>query len=337
MEEIVADVFAEVLGREDIGIDDDFFAAGGHSLAALKVLALIKARTGITLQALDFFQRPAVRDIAACAEKRNLDPVSVSGSDRFVIELRAHGKGSPLYILPGGWGEANEILVFARLLSKLKSDRPIYAVRSRVADESRLLPDRLEQQAADVLRAIAAVSGDRSIVIVGECAASAIAIAVAAQADAQGRVVDAVILLDPGPLSHLRSVADRVAPVPVKIGLFSRLRSWVVRLAKSSSTVEAPQQPNPLPPRVAAYYRLLGSWEPRRVRTPLHLILSSRFPDVDGVRQSWMSLAQGPLYVHRAKGDHNSYIRERASDLAGLLASIVSESPMRDDSQQFLL
>ncbi|WP_213764823.1 non-ribosomal peptide synthetase [Caballeronia sp. dw_19] len=58
-------IWQEVLGRDDIGVTDNFFEAGGHSLLALKVLAK-GAQSGLvslTLEAL--FQHATVRTLAA--------------------------------------------------------------------------------------------------------------------------------------------------------------------------------------------------------------------------------------------------------------------------------
>jgi len=318
LEEAICAAVRDVLGCENIGVRDDFFAAGGHSLAALRVLSLIKQHTGIALQTLDFFDDPTVAGLAVRAEQRRLDPdYAVPGSDRFIVELRSHGKDSPIFIMPGGWGEANEILVFAGLFNRVAADRPRYAVRSRALDASRALPERLEEYGREIVQAIAAVSGERPFVIVGECAASTLALTLTACAEQDGRAIEMVVLLDPGPLSNLSSLLDRTTR--------SSARPFPERSSNMFAS-EAPMPRPPVPERVAQYYRLLSAWQPRPIETPLHVILSSRFTDIGAVRTSWLSLARGPLSVHPVPGNHDSYIREHAHATAQVLALILTRS-----------
>ncbi|RLU86323.1 amino acid adenylation protein [Streptomyces griseocarneus] len=63
-ETLIAEVWAEVLGRERVGADDDFFALGGHSLLALRVVARLKKRMGVTMRVKDVYQHPSLRALA---------------------------------------------------------------------------------------------------------------------------------------------------------------------------------------------------------------------------------------------------------------------------------
>jgi thioesterase domain-containing protein len=299
----VAGVWKEVLGRSDFGVEDDFFACGGHSLAALRVLALIKERTGVTLKALDFFEHPTIAGFATRVDNRAVRVPQNLGSDQFVVRLRAGGSGAPVFMVPGGQGEPPDMLVFAALLGHLDVDRPMYGICSRAQDRSRLIPGSLEEQVREVMQAIEGASTEGPITLIGECAASTIAIALADRINARGRAVESLILLDPGPVAHLRSSAGRFADSPNGV-------------------------PGALPPRVARrlakYFRLLASWEPRPICSPLHVVLSSRFDDVDAISKSWAPLAQGGLHIHRTPGDHHTYIRDHAAQTAAVLTGILN-------------
>lgn len=64
-EEIVAGIFAEVLGLRRAGRDDDFFALGGDSLIATQVGARLQLKLGRDVPVRYLFENPAVGDLAA--------------------------------------------------------------------------------------------------------------------------------------------------------------------------------------------------------------------------------------------------------------------------------
>ncbi|MFI1252232.1 amino acid adenylation domain-containing protein [Streptomyces netropsis] len=68
VETLIADVWAEVLGRAHIRADDDFFALGGHSLIALRVVARLKKQLGIAMSAREVYRHPRLRDLAQHVE-----------------------------------------------------------------------------------------------------------------------------------------------------------------------------------------------------------------------------------------------------------------------------
>jgi acyl carrier protein len=55
----VADIFRRVLETGDIGVDSDFFALGGDSLLATRVLSAIAREYGVELSFDDFVDAPS--------------------------------------------------------------------------------------------------------------------------------------------------------------------------------------------------------------------------------------------------------------------------------------
>ena len=65
IEEILADIWAKVLGLDEVGIHDNFFELGGNSIRAGRVLARILESFQIKLPLKDFLNTPTVAGLAS--------------------------------------------------------------------------------------------------------------------------------------------------------------------------------------------------------------------------------------------------------------------------------
>ncbi|NTJ36667.1 hypothetical protein G6K86_34365, partial [Agrobacterium rhizogenes] len=64
-EEILASLWQEVLGLDQVGIDDNFFDLGGHSLSLLRVFARIRVRFDLDFPVELGFRAQTIRDLGA--------------------------------------------------------------------------------------------------------------------------------------------------------------------------------------------------------------------------------------------------------------------------------
>jgi amino acid adenylation domain-containing protein len=74
VEEELARIWAEVLGRERVGVHDDFFALGGHSLLAVRLVARIRDVFAFEVPLQELFRTPTVSRLAQLVEERREPP-----------------------------------------------------------------------------------------------------------------------------------------------------------------------------------------------------------------------------------------------------------------------
>lgn len=79
VEQVVADVWAEVLGVERVGRRDSFLALGGHSLLATRLVALLREDLDLTVPVRVLFDAPVLADFARAVEALLLADLEEAG------------------------------------------------------------------------------------------------------------------------------------------------------------------------------------------------------------------------------------------------------------------
>ena len=69
LEKLIAKIWQEVLNREKVGIHDNFFEMGGHSLLAVQMVSRIRQALGVELPLRSLFENPTVAGLAAAIEQ----------------------------------------------------------------------------------------------------------------------------------------------------------------------------------------------------------------------------------------------------------------------------
>ncbi|MBC9731499.1 condensation domain-containing protein, partial [Streptomyces sp. TRM68367] len=80
--EILCALFAEVLGVERVGIDDDFFALGGHSLLVVQFVSRIRTMLRAETAIQQVFETPTVAGLAAALDRAEGARASVTARTR---------------------------------------------------------------------------------------------------------------------------------------------------------------------------------------------------------------------------------------------------------------
>ncbi|MBR8838778.1 MAG: amino acid adenylation domain-containing protein [Stigonema ocellatum SAG 48.90 = DSM 106950] len=71
-EELVASIWAKVLGVEQVGINDNFFELGGHSILAIQLLSLVSDAYGVDIPLSKLFEAPTVAEIIPFLQQANI-------------------------------------------------------------------------------------------------------------------------------------------------------------------------------------------------------------------------------------------------------------------------
>ncbi|WUH90964.1 amino acid adenylation domain-containing protein [Streptomyces sp. NBC_00433] len=87
-EEAVASVWRAILARDDIGVDDNFFDAGGNSLLLVEAVKRLNAALALHLTSVDMFRHPTVRTMAASLASRTPAPPAAPRIDRTLLHRR---------------------------------------------------------------------------------------------------------------------------------------------------------------------------------------------------------------------------------------------------------
>jgi pyochelin synthetase len=190
MEAALAGIWEETLSVGPVGADDDFFAVGGQSFAALQVATLLQGRLGRRVSLGTLLE---CRTIASLAARLNADAVAWSP----LVKLREGVPGEPLFFVHPAGGN----VVCYRQLAELLG-RPFYAFQAPGPAVGREPLDSVEDMAAEYVRALRGLRPHGPYLLGGWSSGGVIAFEMAHQLESQGETVGNVAVIDaPAPVT----------------------------------------------------------------------------------------------------------------------------------------
>ncbi len=216
-EQRLAALFAEVLNVPVEDAEADFFALGGHSVLAVRLLAAVERTFGLRVPLSDLFAHPTVARLACRIADRSRD----SGW-RPVVAINAGGERPPLVCFHPVGGN---VLCYQGLGEALGRDQPLYMVQSYGLEEGQPLLPTVEEMTAAYLEALRGTLPEGPIVLAGWSFGGLLAYEAACQLRRTGMPVAAVLLFDavavPDPVRDLlrKDEADYLAALFDELGI----------------------------------------------------------------------------------------------------------------------
>lgn len=213
----LAALFADVLGVPVADADADFFALGGHSVLAVRLLAAVERTFELRVPLSDLFAHSTVAGLA----RRIADRAHDSGW-RPVVAINAGGDRPPMVCFHPVGGN---VLCYQGLGEALGPDQPLYMVQSYGLAEGQPLLPTVEAMTAAYLEALRGTLPERPIILAGWSFGGLLAYEAAWQLTRSGFPVGAVMLFDsvavPDPIRDLlrKDEADYLAALFGELGI----------------------------------------------------------------------------------------------------------------------
>ena len=357
IERTLVGFWQELLGVGQVGVEDDFFALGGHSLIAVRLFAMVKKAFRVDFPISILFEAPTIAACAALIEERigpqdsGAPAVRAEAPKRRFTHLVAmhEGGGSqkrPFFLVAGMFGNVLNLRHLAQLLG---GDRPFYGLQARGlfgdAEPHRTLPDAARDYIAEVRQ----VQPHGPYLLGGFSGGGLTAWEMARQLEAEGEEVSLLVLLDTPlpmrpPLTRIDRILIRLAELrergPRYIVDWAKARyAWEMQKRRPKLATETTHQFHnaeieaafreaisiyALPLRKGATALFRPPLDPRWKVTNGHWVSSAReyvFPDNDLTRFA------PELTVHEVPGDHDSMVLEpNVRVMAARLREVIAEA-----------
>jgi len=184
-------IWESVIGTKPIGIRDNFFEVGGHSLLAARLMHRIGQALGIPVPLAVLFQAPTIEKLAAALQQ--------SGCSQYwssLVPIQPSGSKPPFFCVHGVGGN---VLNLRQLGGHMSPDYPLYGLQAQGLDGKRPRLETLEEMAAHYIKEIRSVQPQGPYFLGGYSLGGLIAYEMAQQLSAKGDEVAMVALLDTYP------------------------------------------------------------------------------------------------------------------------------------------
>jgi thioesterase domain-containing protein len=357
-ERVIAQTWERFLGIKELGVSDDLFEVGAHSLMIVQVIHVLNTSFNLRFGVSDIFENPTVERLAAIIERerpRALRDVSI-------VELREGGAEVPIYFIYSGSVEVT-------LARSIAGEHPVYGIelpwplewrKAVTANQTALFPtmdvivDRLVGALSSHLRT-------GKCVLAGYSFAGVLAFEVARRLSRLGDLVEVVVIIDKWmPYPPIHSVAwtslvncwktrpadatSLLSLLPTRLARSGLILCWVIESFVRTLASSLWLRPNQLtefldedgfPLRWYLVERLYREIERHYKLEPLDckgIVLRPEFLDRRGVVEApaeylrWGKMFKRGSQDLTVMGDHFSMVRAHARSLAQRISDAIKSN-----------
>ena len=309
----LARLWADILGVDRVGMDDDFFDLGGHSILAIKMFARIEGAFGNAPPLATLFRASTVALLAPEVEAAAPAEASANELGPSLVPLQPDGDRSPLFCFHNAH---NELLLYAPLARALAGTHPVYHVQGQGHDGRAITHTDLGEMADEYLAQIRALQPEGPYMLAGFCIGGRLAMDVGRRLLAEGERVGLLAIIE-SPLEDrgLPPRREKYAQIARRVTSRDGLREFdpreVGRWLAAVGTRWGRKATERLGPRVAREFLSRGSLVPASLRVPYILgtyfdifyandivpypgdVLLIRSPLSDDLHADWPTLTGG--------------------------------------------
>jgi amino acid adenylation domain-containing protein len=191
----LAAIWADILNLPRVSATDDFFAVGGHSLSAIKLITRL-GDAGYQLEVVDLFRHPVLERMAKVMKPMAAASVPAQG-DVIVVRLQEGRPGRPpLCLLPSDFGD---LLIYTNLMPLLNPDLPCLGLQCARMYENNQDVRSMPDLARFFIKHLLSVQPQGPYLLAGYCFGGLVALEMARILKAEGREVALLCLIDARP------------------------------------------------------------------------------------------------------------------------------------------
>ncbi|NEO16390.1 MULTISPECIES: non-ribosomal peptide synthetase [unclassified Moorena] len=332
----LAQIWSEVLEVSPVGVRDNFFDIGGHSLLAIALIARVQRQFDKNLSLATLLQNPTIEQLATSIRS---DPDSRSMST--LVAMQPDGNLPPLFLVPASSGT---VLFYLDLVRNLGTEQPIYGLQAPGLNGEREPFSTLKDLAIHHIKGIKTIQPRGPYYLVGFCVGGHLALEMAQQLHQQGDTLALLGLIQSSGPEHHRLLVDstpgrnlgldiyyprefaqemgapRGKEVPVSVAQLQQLMpeerlGYVLERAKMFDLLPEEVKVEDVESLFEVFKTTAFAsynYEPQPYPGNIALFNSSEQPiDIAGdPTLGWRNLVGGEIEVHEIPGDHFSVIRE---------------------------